>query len=585
MNNQRVITQALEDARSGRIEQAIASLRVFLRINRCQQDVISLLGMLLVQNGQSEQAVHHLTQAAASEPNSATAHNNLANALHSLQRNAEAAKHYERALAIDANHRQAMLGLTAVRIDLHDVEGAIAIADRGLLLNPQWTQMQVNRSSALASADRIDEAITSMMRVLEERPNDRTLRGTMLYALNSTSRTPADIFAEHRKYALGAAAPAAAVITDADPDRPLRIGVLSGDLRTHSVGYFAEAFMGNMPAVWTLVAFSTTADRGNDAMTTRFRAMCNAWVDASPLNDAALDAAIREHRIDVLVELSGHTSGGRLTALDRKPAPVIVTAIGYPNTTGHPCVDWRIVDSATDPAGAEALCTERLARIDPCFLCYTPPANAPMPEMPPADQPVTFGSFNLTSKIRDETIAVWAQVLAAVPGSRLLLKSKSTADPMTLGRLQARMQAGGIDASRIDSIAYTKTVEEHLQIYARVHIALDTMPYNGTTTTCEALWMGVPVVCVQGDRHAARVGASLLRATGCEQLLGRTTDEFVAIAVKLANDRAQLTALRSELRARLIASPLMDSRGYAERFHGALRECYRAQHALVFPTR
>jgi predicted O-linked N-acetylglucosamine transferase (SPINDLY family) len=147
------------------------------------------------------------------------------------------------------------------------------------------------------------------------------------------------------------------------------------------------------------------------------------------------------------------------------------------------------------------------------------------------------------------------------------------------------MQAGGIDPSRIDSIAYTKTVEEHLRVYTRVHIALDTMPYNGTTTTCEALWMGVPVVCVQGDRHAARVGASLLRATGCEQLLGHTTDEFVAIAVKLASDRTQLTALRSELRARLIASPLMDSRGYAERFHGALRECYRAQHALAFPTR
>jgi predicted O-linked N-acetylglucosamine transferase (SPINDLY family) len=407
----------------------------------------------------------------------------------------------------------------------------------------------------------------------------------MLYALNSTSQPAADIFAEHRKYALGVAAPAAAVITDADPDRPLRIGVLSGDLRTHSVGYFAEAFMRNMPAGWTLVAFSTTADRGNDAMTMRFRAMCNSWVDASPLNDAALDAAIREHRIDVLVELSGHTSGGRLTALDRKPAPVIVSAIGYPNTTGHPCIDWRIVDSVTDPAGAEALCTERLARIDPCFLCYTPPADAPIPEMPPADQPVTFGSFNLTSKIRDETIAVWARVLAAVPCSRLLLKSKSIADPTTLGRLQARMQAGGIDPSRIDSIAYTKTVDEHLRLYARVHVALDTMPYNGTTTTCEALWMGVPVVCVEGDRHAARVGASLLRATGCEHLLGSTADEFVDIAVKLAHDRAQLTALRSESRARLLASPLMDSRRYAERFHSALRECYRAQHARTFPSR
>jgi tetratricopeptide (TPR) repeat protein len=148
MNNQRIITKALEDARSGHIEQAIASLRLFIRINRGQQDVISLLGMLLVQNGQAEQAVHHLAQAAASEPNSAAAHNNLGNALHSLQRNTEAAKHFERALAIDPNHRQALLGLTGVRIALNDADGAITIADRGLMLNPHWPQMEMNRSAA-----------------------------------------------------------------------------------------------------------------------------------------------------------------------------------------------------------------------------------------------------------------------------------------------------------------------------------------------------------------------------------------------------------------------------------------------------
>jgi predicted O-linked N-acetylglucosamine transferase (SPINDLY family) len=254
---------------------------------------------------------------------------------------------------------------------------------------------------------------------------------------------------------------------------------------------------------------------------------------------------------------------------------VIVSAIGYPNTTGHPCVDWRIVDSITDPAGDDAYCTERLARIDPCFLCYSPFADAPPPAMPAQGTPFTFGSFNLAAKVREQTVELWSAALARVPGSRLLLKSKSISDPALLGRLMARLQAGGIDASRVDVAPYTKTNAEHLALYSRVHVALDCTPYNGTTTTCEALWMGVPVVCIAGDRHAARVGASLLHAAGCGEFLARTPAEFAQIAAGLAQDQGRLAALRSSLRARLAASPLMDQPAYAARFHAALRECWR----------
>ena len=346
---------------------------------------------------------------------------------------------------------------------------------------------------------------------------------------------------------------------------------MSGDLREHSVGYFAHPIFQRKRNGDAIVVFATTPPDLNSAMGKRFRAMADAWIECSMLSDDALDRTIREQRIDVLVELSGHTKGGRLPALDRKPAPVIVSAIGYPNTTGHPQVDWRVVDAITDPPGTDDRCTERLLRLDPCFLCYEPNLDACEPVMPAENAPVTFGSFNLTSKVGDETIRLWSAVMAAVPDSRLLLKSKSIADPSTRRRVLERIAAGGIDPARIEALGYTETPADHLALYGRVHVALDSTPYNGTTTTCEALWMGVPVVVLEGDRHGARVGTSLLRAAGRAEWIARNSSEFVAIAAGLAQDRARLCDWRTNARAVLRDSTLLDASGYGARFHAALR--------------
>jgi predicted O-linked N-acetylglucosamine transferase (SPINDLY family) len=290
------------------------------------------------------------------------------------------------------------------------------------------------------------------------------------------------------------------------------------------------------------------------------------------MDDVSLDRTIRESGIDVLIELAGHSSGGRLAALDRKPAPVIATAIGYPNTTGHPAVDIRIVDSVTDPPGSDRLCTERLARIDPCFLCYRPPDGAPEPELPEASAPITFGSFNLTSKVGDATLALWSDVMAAVPEARMLVKSLNMADRSTQSRIVERMTRAGIAAERIDTMPFAASVAEHLSMYRRVHVALDTTPYNGTTTTCEALWMGVPVVTVAGDGHAGRVGMSLLAAAGLPELIAADGAEFVRTAARLVRDRPRLEALRSGLRDSLRASALLDQSAYGTRIFGALRQ-------------
>ena len=294
---------------------------------------------------------------------------------------------------------------------------------------------------------------------------------------------------------------------------------------------------------------------------------------SSPAIDS-LDDAIRAERIDVLVELSGHTGANRLTALASKPAPVIVSAIGYPNTTGLPAVDWRVVDSITDPPGAEAFCTERLLRLDPCFLCYRPPDLDVEPAMPAAD-PVTFGSFNNSAKIGAECTALWARVLQAVPGSRLLVKTQTLADPAVQQAIRRRLAEGGIDEDRVELIAQASTRAEHLALYGRVHVALDSVPYNGTTTTCEALWMGVPVVALLGDRHASRVSASLLSAAGHPEWVAEDAEGVVRIAAALAGDTPHLAAIRSSLRDELRASPLLDSKAYAQRFHAAIRGCWR----------
>jgi predicted O-linked N-acetylglucosamine transferase (SPINDLY family) len=574
--NHPTIQRALQDAQSGKLDGAIASLRSLLRMQPKNTEAMQVLGLLLTQAGQREQAIVQLERAVQLEPQAASFRNNLGNALLDHGRARDAALQFSKAVELDRNYFRAFLGLALARTALHDSVGAIDACRRGLALKTPWPEMSLCAAAALESGDMLDEAITCLREGLSHSPSDERILSRLALALNYTCSTPHAIHAAHLTYR-GAIRrePCSPPKPVADPDRPLRIGVLSGDLRAHSVGYFAEPFFRARPDDHAITVFATNPpDAGTLAQ--RFRSLAGGWVECAALSDKALDEAIRTERIDVLIELSGHTKGGRLPALDRKPAPVIVSALGYPNTTGHPSVDWRIVDSVTDPLGAEAFCTERLLRIDPCFLCYEPSPEAPEPTAPPPTAPFTFGSFNLSSKISESTIALWTEVLKAVPQARLLVKSKSIADESTRNRLLERLASGGVDPARIETLAYTATQAEHFALYGRVHVALDTTPYNGTTTTCEALWMGVPVVTLEGDRHAARVGASLLRAAGRPELVARDPADFVEIAARLAQERGVIDACRQGAREKLRSSALLGAPAYGARFHAAIRQAWRS---------
>jgi len=359
-----------------------------------------------------------------------------------------------------------------------------------------------------------------------------------------------------------------------NPERKLRVGYVSPDLRNHSVAYFIEGLLEHHDrSQFELVCYDTAAVP--DAVTARLKSHVEKWIECPRLDSETLGARIRADQIDILVELSGYSSGHRMSLMARKPAPVQVSYLGWATTTGVPTIDYRLVDGGTDPAGFERLSSERLVRLDPCFLAYRPAADAPAVADRTPGSGFVFASFNTVQKVTPTTVALWASAMKAVPGSRLLLKSLGLAAARAQQRITEMLTAEGVDATRVEMLPQTKGMKEHLETYARVDVALDTAPYNGTTTTCESLWMGVPVVVMEGDRHSARVGATLLRAAGLAELVATDRAQWLAIVTGLANDEPRRGTLRRGLREKLRASPLCDGVAHARRVESAYRRMWR----------
>jgi predicted O-linked N-acetylglucosamine transferase (SPINDLY family) len=311
-----------------------------------------------------------------------------------------------------------------------------------------------------------------------------------------------------------------------------------------------------------------------DAVTARLKAAAHNWRDVCGFSDDALFKLIRQDQIDILVDLAGHTKGNRLAVFARRAAPVQVTAWGYPATTGLPAMDYRLCDAITDPApGADDAAVERLVRLVPGLHCYLPADDAPPVNGLPRVEAgyITFGSFNKRAKISPATVALWAAAMKAVPQSRLLVKTKPLAEAETRAGLERAFAMHGIAAARLDLRGWVPDDLGHLNLYNKVDIALDTFPYNGTTTTCEALWMGVPVLTIAGRGHAARVSASLLTQVGMTDWIVPSPDHFAARAAILASDVDSLRRLRRALRARVAASPLCDAAAHTRGLEAAYR--------------
>ena len=352
----------------------------------------------------------------------------------------------------------------------------------------------------------------------------------------------------------------------------IRVGYVSGQLFDCSPAFFLEPLLAaHDRRLIRSYCYSNIARP--DAVSRRLRALVAGWRDISMLNDGAAAEAVEKDRIDILVDLDGHAHGHRLGVFARRAAPVQVTYLGYPNTSGLAEMDYRVTDSACDPPGqTERFHTETLLRLDPCFLTYRPPPDAPEPSPSVAGRrPFTFACFAAMPKLHAGSIAVYASILRQVPGSRLVLKNRALADPAIVERLERQFRREGVDASRLRLLAYLPRRESHLDLYREADLALDSFPYAGTTTTCEALWMGVPVVSLVGKTHVERVGLTLLRQAGLPALAATSCEEFIRTAVEWASDRGRLARVRRGLRRRLRASALLDAGGYARRFEALLQ--------------
>lgn len=536
---------------------------------------LNYLGLLLHAQGRSREAAEALHQAVIVRPDFAQAHSNLGSVLKVLGRLDEAEAAIRRALAIDPKFANAYnnLGSLLMRTRRDD---ALDILERAIAINPGLVEAHFNRASLLKMQGLIHESILAWRHTLELAPQFAEAHSNLLLTTHYSDELSAEaIFAEHRKYdALHARKPEAGgqrYGNTPDPARQLRIGYVSPDLRRHSVAYFIESVLAHHDrSAFEVTCFHNSPQE--DEVSVRLRQHSASWINCAQMSDAELARTIAGAGIDVLVDLAGHT-GGRMQTFARKPAPVQATWLGYPASTGLSAIDYRITDARADPPGHEARHSEKLARLPCSYFCYRPADESPEPGAPPSLERgfITFGSFNNIAKATPASIGLWARVLLAVPGARLLIKDNGLGGRSLRERIVAQFGALGIDAGRLELRTWEQSTAAHLSVYAEVDIALDTWPYNGATTTCEALWMGVPVVTLAGDRSESRMGASILTAAGCEDWVAESADEYVAIAARLAAVPTTLRLARAEMREKLRNSALLD----AKRFTRDLEAAYR----------
>ena len=532
--------QGIASRQCGRLADAIARLTEAVELDPDFFDARVNLGNAFVDAGEAEAALPHYRHALALEPSSASVHNNLGNAHRELRQPAAALAAYRRALELDPGHERARSNVGNILKDLGDTDGAIDAFRQSLAAVPNRPEVWSNLLLTLNMSDCLDAA-----KVADEHR----------------------AFGRHFARLLPPLPPAAPV----NSARRLRVGYVSADFRKHAVATFFLPLLAAHDRSAVEVFCYYNQPRG-DEVTTRIQSLAEHFLPVAGMPDRALAERIRQDGIDVLVDLNGHTAGNRLPLFFLRPAPVQATWLGYLGATGVPTIDWRITDARFDPGnGATPSGPEAPWRLPRAMWCYAPYAEAPAVAALPsaASGVVTFGCLNNPGKVSPSVLDAWMEILRRVPESRMLLLTSP--DAGRIDELHRRFAAAGVAPARVELVARSP-LADYLGTYGRIDIALDTWPYAGGTTTCDALWMGVPVVCLAADRPFGRSGASILGAIGHDELVASSSADYVGIACALAADRDRLLDLRAGLRARMVASPLTDANGFARDFESALLE-------------
>lgn len=562
-------------------EEAVACFHQALAIEPDHATTYINLGNVLQHVGKVDEAIAAYRKAIQIDPQLADAHLNMGNILARTNRSEEAVQCFERALAIKPDFPAAYnnLGLSLVALGKHD--RAASCFEQAMRYRPNYLDAFLNMGSLYKDLGQGEKAAEYYERILAIDPDHPGALSNIAFSLNYSGAVDAMTLARQhfrsgarieRKYV-----PAPRTHANVrDPARKLRIGYVSPDFRFHAVTNFFEPLIrAHDRSIVELTCYAEVLTP--DAMTAKLKGMADHWVSTIGLSDDELAERIRADRIDILVDMAGHSNNNRLAVFARKPAPVQVTWLGYPNTTGLTNIDYRFVDEVSDPPGvADPLASETLVRLDGGFLCYNSFIVAPDPAPPPclATKNITFGSFNNLPKLSPAALDTWSALLKRIPGARLVLKNRFLGEPGTCDLMLRRFAERGIGSDRIVLRAGIPDLTAHMAAYHEIDIGLDSFPYNGTTTTCEALWMGIPVIGLAGDRHLARVGASILTYVGAPELVARDQDHYIDLAVELAQDIPRLAAYHDTLRPRMKASPLCDPDRFARRVEEAYRSMW-----------
>jgi len=596
----------------GQLEAAFGLYQQALAAEPHNADARNLAGLALLHGGAFPRAIPYFVGALATDPSFAEAFNHLALAFLRTGQPVAALRLLLRAVALRRDFVEAHANCGGVLFELAEWQQAVGCFDRALAIRPDYADAHANRANALQLLGQLDEARTSYRRGLSLKPDlaeahsnlaslDQAegdlvaaidgfrralalkplpwLHSNLLFCLSYDGRVSDEtFFAEFRRWEARHASPfyppTPPAISDPDPQRRLRIGWISADFREHPVGRNVIGLLEHRdPTRIENVVYASP--RAIDAMTDRFRAAADGWRDVLGWPDADVARQMQADRLDMLIVLAGHTGHNRLGVAIHRPAPIQVSFHDLA-TSGLAVMDGWITDRVLHPETTTERFTEKLIRL-PCFYLHEPPSDAPEPGPLPAQEAghITFGSCNNTSKHTPEVFALWAEVLSAVPDSRLLLKYLNRyASTGLRRRVEQAFASYGIDPGRLEFVAGERNRRDQLALLNAVDIALDPFPFNGSTTTFEALWMGVPVVTLAGTRFLSRVGASVLHQVGLDELVATDHAGYVARAVSLALDRERLGRLRAELRGRVARSPLCDAPGYARSFWAALRRVW-----------
>lgn len=565
-------------ARVGREDRAVECLRAAVRLQPNLADAHNNLGIVLARQRRPAEAAASFREALRLRPDSAEVHNNLGSLLQEQGSFEEAEACLRQALRLRPDSPEVAFNLGLLLLKRERIEDAIDCNRRVVQLRPDHADAHANLATGLMERGRLDEAIAEYREALRLRPDAAQVHSNLVRTLAyHPGYDPRAILEEARRWEARHAGPLREEVRPhanrPDPERRLRIGYVSSEFREHADAFFLYPLLSHHDHdPFEIFCYAQVARP--DALTDRLRGHADAWRDIVGLSDSQVAELVRRDGIDILVDLKLHTADNRLLVFARKPAPVQVSWLGYPGTTGLSTIDYRLTDPYLDPPGLlDAFYSEESLRLPDTFWCYDPLTDGPAVNDLPARESgaVTFGCLNAFAKVNDGCLSLWARVLRAVPGARLLLMAP---EGPARDEVRATLERAGIAPGRV---AFTdkRPRPEYLALYHRIDLCLDPLPYNGHTTGLDAAWMGVPTLTMPGRTAVGRAGWSQLCNLGLAELAAETPERFVALAAEVAGDRPRLRELRRTLRERMSQSPLMDAGRFACNVEAAYRQIWR----------